>query len=869
MTEKKTMTTPKVSTVTPPKVKGVNRNTDTTLGWVQREYPQLETWRVFAVEWLKGETRNVGEKLLAMVAFFERYLVQQGLPLDPAVLLSRSTVLPDFYSTACPDSAGGIKYNNYTHAFLHFVLLREFSEAADDGQPVVSPAFHNPVPRRPRSGLPKRDESVHSPLPYGYIDELRQMLAAGPHFCDWQWAQSALGTEIGQRGTPAPDWFEVTEDQIDRNDPDCVWRVRKVSPNYRGGEVLEMWSPVRWVALLVKLILPLRTFQVRMLDSGEADTWRYSAGEWALNPSRLAQGSERRPLQQGVFRRSNPLTDGEDASTVLYINTNKTADIAKSGPEKGYILPWSSGGPVHQDVFYWLEKLRNWQEKYYPVSRRTSWSELDGRHINAKSEVQLAGYPDACFLFRLPELRNSERYLPVRERGLDNCWFALLEALELRLADRDETHRNGTPIRFLPPPEGQNNGLTTLFPLHSLRVSLITALALEGQVPFPILQKLVGHSRLLMTLYYTKPGPTHIRDVLHGAAERLEAKKESSIQNFLLDTAHDELLQKAICNSVPSLAAAIPQHPAARNPVGWMPMHHGLCLVGGNTSETEDNGSVGGCYNGGANIGSPSAPKYVAVPGGSRNCVRCRWFVTEPHHLPALAAHFNTLAYHFDEARNACLAREQELQYLKKQKADAEDAGHPFASQDAYRKAERVWESAMKRFSDLAEDLVACWRLIERCKAALDAAQGDGTQLVTVGEVADVQVAFEETESELLQLSGVCDSVEVYPDLEPGKAVFRRSQLLDGVLYRDDLPPVFMLLSEQEQLLAGNAFMRRLAQQMNPENPALGQREVVRLMDAGVRLSQHFNMDLASLLHADRPRQAFPSGPRPLTGDAA
>ena len=260
-------------------------------------------------------------------------------------------------------------------------------------------------------------------------------------------------------------------------------------------------------------------------------------------------------------------------------------------------------------------------------------------------------------------------------------------------------------------------------------------------------------------------------------------------------------------------------------------------------------------------------PKHGPVPGGSRNCVRCRWFVTEPHHLPALAAHFNTLAYHFDEARNACLVREQELQGLKKQRADAEDAGHPFSGQDAYRKAERVWESAMKRFSDLAEDLVACWRLIERCRAALDSTQGDDRQLVTVGEVADVKVAFEETESELLQLSGVCDSVEVYPDLEPGKAVFRRSQLLDGVLYRDDLPPVFMLLSEQEQLLVGNAFMRRLAQQMNPANPALGQREVIRLIDAGARLSQHFNIDLASLLHTHGPAQSFPAGPRPLAGD--
>jgi hypothetical protein len=467
--------------------------------------------------------------------------------------------------------------------------------------------------------------------------------------------------------------------------------------------------------------------------------------------------------------------------------------------------------------------------------------------MKAKSDVQLASYPDTCFLFRLPEAAQGERHLPIRERGLDSCWFHLLGTLELRLAERGETHRNGTPIRFLPPSE-ENTGDRTLFPLHSLRVSLITALALEGQVPFPVLQKLVGHSRLLMTLYYTKPGASHIHEVLVGAAERLEANKETSIQNFLLDTEHDELLKKTICNSVPSLAAAIPQHPAARNAAGWMPMHHGLCLVGGNTSEVEENGVVGGRFNGGPNTGSVSVPKFGLVPGGSRNCVRCRWFVTEPHYLPALAAQFNTLGYHFDEARNACLAREDELQTLKKQKVDAEDAGQPFAGMNAYRQAERVWESTMKRFSDLAEDLVACWRLIERCKAALLAPQGDSPQLVAAGTIADVAVAFEETESELLQSRAFCENVELYPDLEPGKAVFRRSQLLDAVLYRDDLPPLFMLLSENEQLLAGNAFMRGLAQQMNPANPALGQREVIRMMDAGVSLSRHFGIKLDSLL---------------------
>ncbi|WP_080982163.1 gamma-mobile-trio integrase GmtZ [Burkholderia cepacia] len=848
-----------------------SRDADPTLSWVEEQYPELDAWRVFALEWIRGETQNLGHKLTSLSLFFERYLFIQKLPLDPTVFLAQTTHVPEFFRIACTNSQYGIGTNNHVHAFLQFVLLRYFSQIDDDGKPVVMPAFRNPVPRMSASGFPKRDESVHSPLPYGYIDQLRQTLATGPHFRDWQWAQNALGAKLGRRGASAPDWFDVTEDQIDYDDPDCVWRIRKLSGHYRGGQVLQMWSPVRWVAMLVKLILPLRTTQVRILDSGEADTWRYAGGNWQLNSGELAQGSESRPLQQGVFRCSNAVIDGGTSSVILYINTNKTADMARSRSENGYVMPWTLGGAVHQNVFYWLEKLRDWQEKYNPVSRLTSWTELDRRHINAKSDVQLARYPDMCFLFRMRESPAHMRHLPLNDATMDLCWFRLLGAFEQRLTNRAETHRNGAPIRLLPSPDEQG-GRRTLFPLHSLRVSLITALALEGQVPFPVLQKLVGHSRLVMTLYYTKPGATYIQEMLLDAKERLEANKEASIQNFLLDTKHEELLQEAICNSVSSIANVIEEHPAARNAVGWMPMHHGLCIMGGNTHDTPENRAVGGCHNGGELIfpATPfSNPRHAPVPGGSRNCVRCRWFVTEPHYLPALAAHFNTIAYHFDEARNACLASETIHLDLKRQKADSEEAGRVFPHLDAYRQAERVWEGTLKRFNDLAEDLAACWRLIERCKSALDAARDGDSQLVAVGAATDVHLAFEETESEMLQLAGVCENVELYPDLDAGKAVFRRSQLLDAVLYRDDVRPMFMMLSEDEQLRVGNAFMRRLAQQVNPANPVLGQRQVITLMDAGESLSERFGVDLTTLLPKGSSIQTVARKPRKLADSDA
>lgn len=819
---------------------GQRRVSDRELAWVARDYPELDEWRALAAGWISGETEAVHIRLSALVVFLEKYLIHRRLPLHVSVFLSRQTLLPDFYSTCCPASNAGVAYNNIIHGFLNWVLLRDFSETADDGAPVVSPAFRNPVPKKSRSGQPKLDESVHSPLPYGYIDELRRILASGPNFKDWIWAHTVSGPEIGKQGVVAPDWFPVTEDDVDNGDPDCVWRWR---PRAHDPPVLEMWSPVRWVALLTKLILPLRTMQVRMLDSGEADTWRFSGGAWSLNEGALAESTPGSPLQNGVFRR-HLAPQGDAVTTVIYVNTNKTADRYVSGAVKGYLLPWPADGEVHQRVLYWLEKLRNWQEKFNPVLRRTSWTEMDGRYLQAKSDVQLAGYSDACFLFRTPESPSGQARLPVTDAMLNRAWFYLLRALEQRLSIRIETHADGAPIHFLP--RLVDKSIRTLFPLHSLRVSLITALALDGNVPFPILQKLVGHSRLLMTPYYTKPGAARIREQLSDAARRLETSKERSIQHFLMNTEHQTLVTAAISNCSTSLSAALPVNALERNAAGWMPMHHGLCLVGGNTSEVEGY-PVGGCHNGGPNIGNSSNPNHAAVPGGARNCVRCRWFVTEPHYLPALAAHFNTIAYHFDEARNLSLARDDALQALRIEKIDAEDGGGPFSRMVEYRQAERLWEGAMSTFSELAESLVACYRLIERCQHALSGGTTSGSQIVAGGSLVDVRLAFEQTESELRQLAGICEDAEVYPDLEPGKAVLRRSQLLDAALYREKLPPVFLMLSEHDQLIQGNALMRKLAHQARPENPALGRVEVIRLIDAGEAIGKRLGMALGAI----------------------
>lgn len=835
--------------VWPEKSKSVIEDKD--FSWIARDYPEYAQWQRFAAEWLRGEKKALGAKMEAITAFIRRYLVGQKLPASPEYLLRRGSVLPDFFDTVSPQTTCGITQNNAVHQFLNWVLLHHFTERADDGHPIVSPAYRNPIRKLTSGGLPRNFESGYEPLPYGYIDQLRRKIVQGRNFRDWVWAQNALGRkrrcdefEDETINDCATEWFEVPEQMIDKDDPDCVWVLTKPIDK-RTPATFKMWSPVRWVALLLKLQVPARTFQVRFLDSGESDTWRYENQKWLRNSHNLAGGTAKRPWQNGVLRRVQSVNGSE--STTLYFNTNKTKDQWKSGTDKGYECPWPILPEIESQPHYWLEKLRNWQQKYNPILCRTAWSEVPATIIGtAKSDLQLSSYLDACFLFRTAEFRKQGREcFPVPDGTIGAAWYALLSSLEEDLANEGSTHADGSPIVLV---KSENSKTGTYFPLHCLRVSLITALAIDGGMSADLLMKVVGHSRLVMTLYYTKPSLSHIQDALLGAAERIDAQKEKSIISFLANSERIELLDQAIFNSTDGAALLVEEKPENRNPAGWLPLHHGVCLAGGNTTEVEGNFKVRGCHNGGQEIPG-SHGRFGPVPGGVRNCVRCRWFVTEPHYVPALAAHLGSLLYHMDEARATSVKYEAEWSSIKKLKADSETAGQPFTEMAKLKTAERLFESSMARFSNLAADMAACWRLIERCNAvASSITDADTTALIATDDAMSVHAIVEETDSELLQLAGVCQNIEIYPDLESGRAIFRRSQLLDAALSIESIPQFFMALSEAEQLKYGNLFMRKLAQRTNAANLLLGMRKVCALMDAGHSIAELMGVDVAEFL---------------------
>jgi hypothetical protein len=479
----------------------IGKTSDLEFNYVLKIDPELDTWRGLAAAWFDEQINGRAGKRLAIDKLLSLYLPNLGPNKALEIFFLRRTQLPPFKDCLQNlQKKGLIKLNNYIHDFLDWILQNALTVDDDNGHKIVPAEFHNPVPKLKHSGI-QLQETVRTPLPFRYIKELRDILCQGTHFSDWKWAHQAVDHKT------YGDWFEVDPSLIDKTDSDCVWRKRTANvynQGYKKGlggpyrlgtrEIHESWSPVRAMTIYIKLELPLRTFQVRMLDSGEADTWIFENGAWRLNDGPLAQGTNKRPIEKGVFRRiSNP--EPGKIMTGLYINTNKTADILRSEQEKGYVIPWE-----HEKVLYWLEKLRKWQTRYNPIKAPTSWTALDFKHIGeVKSEQVLSDKGQNCFLFRdAAACKNLEdRKKPLCINNPERMWFRLLSELEKQCAARSETLDDGTPLEFVK----EGSYTTTHYPLHTLRVSLITAYALEGGVPMPVLSKLIaGHARLIMTI---------------------------------------------------------------------------------------------------------------------------------------------------------------------------------------------------------------------------------------------------------------------------------------------------------------------------------------------------------------------------------
>lgn len=760
--------------------------------------PRMCHWQSLATEWLSQKKKSVAFCREALDHFLVTYILECDLSRLPITFLTRSTPKPIFHEVLIKAKKNGfigqlssndIVLNNYASEFIDWILSDKLSLEDEQGLPVIPHTLHNPVMRLTNAGRAVPSETVRSALSIRYIKELRSMLAEGQNFCDWHWAQQAM-----EGGNSGGDWFAVEPDLVDREDPDCVWRERDATSYERyilkrKGRITEMWSPVRAIALYLKLELPLRTFQVRMLDSGEADTWRYQhdtqGGHFILNDSRLATGSVKRPHQRGIFHRSI-----NESGVGLFINTNKTADSGKAENAKGYVMPWENGV-----VLYWLTKLRNWQERYNAICAPSLWTELELKHFgNTPPHPQvLAARGTICFLFRDATAENREdRRKPICDSVVESLWYKLLVRLEHSCLARSETLDDGTPILFV----NHNSPSATYYPLHALRVSLITYLVLDLQLPIAVVSKLIaGHSRLIMTIYYTKFGHAYMKEVLEAAERNMLDTEESNHRRFLMDATMEQVSQRFASVSVDAIRSTVGHQSAAT----FVFEDKGICPVGGSMCD------VGGeCVQ-----ERLRDPVYAPVPGyPERNCVRCRFFISGPAFLPGLQAHFNALSYEAHERAERYNELQEEVTRLEDQRADCELDGCPFTETRELEKLSQRFEEEALLMGKAINDLQATYHLIHRSLDIMKNASEESIQLVAVGNIVDVQMGFVEGVSEMHQLEVLCENAILYPEIDARKPSLRRAQLLDCMLEFNKIQPVFFRMSQKQQLETGNAVMK-------------------------------------------------------------
>lgn len=815
------------------------RSSDTTLQWmVLNNGTEWELWRQLSEAWLSTQSTAISNKLESIVAFFDVYLMDTvpftcdvqsfftGKGQWKASTDEFKQVLLE--KTKRSDNVTTSKLINNVYKFIDWVIDNHFSEQNDNGGTVR--LYVNPLEKT--KGKRKTYETVHSPLPYRYICDLRTILCPVPrgNFCDWKWAVENAGDSV-----KGGDWFEVDRRLIDKNDKDCIWRTRQVGRKPVGQRspvmttIYEIWSPVSAMTLFVKLHLPLRTYQVRMLDSGEADSMRYTNGEWTKNRKAFALNQ----CSKGVFRRFVDNATGV-VSTGLYISTNKTADQNKDEFERGYEIPWQ-----YEDVLYWLEKLRNWQEKYNPINKPTDCTTLLSKHTGElKSKEYLSAMGHTCFLFRDAASRSpSDRSKPIVDSKVDRLWYKLLHTLEQDLAKSGQTLSDGRNLELIHHYDVYTGGSKTLFPLHSLRVSLITSYIMDAKLPLPVVSKLLaGHSRIIMTIYYTKLSPAVMQEKMKEADELLGSKAQDGVRTFLKDAEMRQIECKMAYNDSNAIEAAL----INRNPVGWENRHHGLCLAGGNTVRSDEWSTVAGCWNGGKLIKDSSNVSqriYGSVPHGSENCVRCRWFITDARYLPALNAHLNFMSYKANEAANLAVELEGLVDDMDELKYEAECAGKPFTRHNDLQALQRRYEKQLVEADEYAKDWIATFNLIRRIIEIEETRIDSDTanKLVGVGNSSDIKMGITETDSELLHLALLCDDAEFFPDLldEVAKtpAIERRTQSLSRFMMRKGHQPHLLMLDKKQQLISANAMMRQMALQANPKEKLDGYTQVATYLE--------------------------------------
>lgn len=232
----------------------------------------------------------------------------------------------------------------------------------------------------------------------------------------------------------------------------------------------------------------------------------------------------------------------------------------------------------------------------------------------------------------------------------------------------------------------------------------------------------------------------------------------------------------------------------------WSRMDIGICPNGGTLCH------IGGELWQARNDLGANKSRHKPVPGGSRNCVRCRFLVTGLPFLIPLWGHSNLISARVDQLKERIEEREAEIKKLKAERRDANAKGEPVPPVLRQRIAalEAEWDAETQSQEQSVADVHATMMLIEMVRAIrkVTAEAGeDGIPMVIrpkgIPEVSGREsTRFELTDS-IVQMSRFFVSLD-RPEIER-----ERDEFVNRILYQNGYIPITLAPLSLEERRAG------------------------------------------------------------------
>jgi hypothetical protein len=593
------------------------------------------------------------------------------------------------------------------------------------------------------------------------------------------------GGEHGWPGTVSSFYTTVTENGVSRRE----------------------YCPVIPTLILSVFDLPLRLVQFRRFDSGEGDLELYNpdSGTWETNPNKLAgywlqRNGPDADQPRGYARK---ITDGMGTVTGFFINTNKTGDP--------YEIPWQ-----HESLHKRLWQLRLWQERYNPVDQHiTPEQYVDS--LSNYSQTAIQKLPDIIPLFRMrPTARRPFKGRLVSANELQGAWAKSMAYLEERWNELNPGKKIYIVKRHAK--TGQPHAPT--YNLHGIRSRGLTDLYLAG-IPAEIVSKIVaGHATVFMLFdTYLNIGPGLIDQQLRAAAENAPAVAQ--LVATFNSTSLDELRARTVTLDVAAREEAYNETTLAELcnvDIGLCPWDCSRCGDGGKLVRKNAT-SVG------ENI-------YEAVPGGKKNCILCRHFVTGPQWLPQLEIYGTKL---FE--RRCHLARRQSIinkaieELHSGRKTSDVDASRLEVRRSSLTSEHRSIQHEIEIVESCIFNLTVILSAIKNLLSTQIGSQ-PGTFLSSSRDSLLEYVECSQFESSLY----LTQASRIYPVFQDDRVERARDEYLNQVMFDSAIAPVHMRVevTAEERTRALDLFGQLLLDTLQRSDlEALGRRQL-RLQDLGL-----------------------------------